>query len=125
MTRRVILTQQVLAGIPALVAQGLRKVDIAKRLGCKEDTLQVRCSTAGISLSGRKLRIGDPLKLTHEAVVGLRERAASIGCSEMQLVSDLLEVISRDNLYDAVLDVSAPSSRRSDQDKTALAFSSN
>jgi hypothetical protein len=50
MTRRVILTSQVLAGIPALVAQGLRKADIAKRLGCKEDTLQVRCSTAGISL---------------------------------------------------------------------------
>jgi hypothetical protein len=108
MTRRVILTQQVLAGIPALVAQGLRKADIAKQLGCREDTLQVRCSTAGISLSGRKLRIGDPLKLSHEAMVGLRERAASIGCSEMQLVSDLLEVISRDNLYDAVLDVSAP-----------------
>ena len=50
----------------------------------------------------------DPLKLSHEAVVGLRERAASIGCSEMQLASDLLEVIARDNLYDAVLDVSAP-----------------
>ena len=108
MTRRVILTQQVLAGIPALVAQGLRKVDIAKRLGCKEDTLQVRCSTAGISLSGRKLRIDDPLKLSHEAMMGLRERAASIGCSEMQLASDLLEAIARDNLYDAVLDVSAP-----------------
>jgi hypothetical protein len=125
MARRGILTPQVLAGIPALVAQGLRKADIAKRLGCKEDTLQVRCSTAGISLSGRKLRIGDPLKLSHEAVVGLRERAASIGCSEMQLASDLLEVIARDNLYDAVLDVSAPSSRRSDQDKTELTLSSN
>ena len=108
MTRRVILTPQVLAGIPALVAQGLRKADIAKRLGCKEDTLQVRCSAARISLSGRKLRIGDPLKLTHEALVGLRERAASIGCGEMQLASDLLEVIARDNLYDAILDVSAP-----------------
>jgi hypothetical protein len=108
MTRRAILTPQVLAGIPALVAQGLRKAEIAKRLGCREDTLQVRCSTAGISLSGRKLRIGDPLKLSYEAVVGLRERAASIGCSEMQLASDLLEVIARDNLYDAVLDVSAP-----------------
>ena len=113
MTRRAILTPQVLAGIPALVAQGLRKADIAKRLGCKEDTLQVRCSTAGISLRGRKLRerklrLGTPLKLSHEALVGLKARAASLGCSDTQLASDLLEVIACDNLYDAVLDVSAP-----------------
>jgi len=111
-TRRAkILTPQVLAGIPALVAQGLRRADIAKRLGCKENTLQVRCCNAGISLSGRKrmeLRGGSPLTLSREALVGLSARAASIGCSETRLVSDLLEVIARDNLYDAVLDVSAP-----------------
>ena len=110
-TRRAkILTPQVLAGIPALVAQGLRRADIAKRLGCKENTLQVRCCNAGISLSGRKrmeLRGGSPLTLSREALVGLSARAASIGCSETRLVSDLLEVIARDNLYDAVLD-SAP-----------------
>jgi hypothetical protein len=107
-TRRAnILTPQVLASIPALVAQGLRKADIAKRLGCKETTLQVRCCNAGISLSGRKrmqLRSGSPLSLSREAFVGLSARAAFIGCSETRLVSDLLEVIARDNLYDAVLD---------------------
>jgi hypothetical protein len=105
--RRAILTRQVLAGIPALVAQGLRRADIAKRLGCKEITLQVRCSNAGISLRGRKrmeLRVGSRLTLSHEASVGLSARAASIGCSETRLASDLLEVIARDNLYDAVLD---------------------
>ncbi len=110
MTRRAILTPQVLAGIPALVAQGLRKADIAERLGCKESTLQVRCSNAGISLRGRKrleLRAGDQLTLSHEAMAGLRTRAAAIGCTEAQLASDLLEVIARDDLYDAVLD-SAP-----------------
>jgi len=108
MTRRVILTQQVLAGIPALVAQGLRKAEIAKRLGCKEDTLQVRCSTAGISLRGRKLRVDNPLKLSYQAAVALKARAAFVGCSEMELASDLLEVIARDNLYDAVLDFTVP-----------------
>ena len=110
MNRRTILTPQVLAGIPTLIAQGLRKADIAKRLGCKESTLQVRCSNAGISLRGWKrmeLRVGNPITLSHEALAGLRARAASIGCSETQLASDLLEVIARDNLYDAVLD-SAP-----------------
>jgi len=35
-----------------LVEQGLRKGDIAERLGCKEATLVVRCSVAGISLRG-------------------------------------------------------------------------
>jgi len=110
MTRRAILTPQVLAGIPALVAQGLRKADIAERLGCKESTLQVRCSNAGISLRGRKrlgLRAGDLLTLSHEAMAALRTRAAASGCTEAQLASDLLEVIARDDLYDAVLD-SAP-----------------
>ena len=111
MTRRAILTPQVLAGIPALIAQGLRKADIAKQLGCKESTLQVQCCIAGISLRGPKrmeLRVGNPLTLSHEALVSLRARAASIGCSETRLASDLLEVIVRDNLYDAVLDFSAP-----------------
>ena len=110
MPRRPILTQEVLAGIPALIEQGLRKGDIAERLGCKESTLQVRCSNAGISLRGRKrleLRVGVPLTLSREAIASLRVRAAADGCSEAQLASDLLETIARDYLYDAVLD-SAP-----------------
>jgi hypothetical protein len=107
MTRRAILTPQVLAGIPALIAQGMGRAEIAERLGCKQSTLQVRCSNAGISLRGRKrieLRTGEPLSLSHEALAGLRARAAAMGCSEARLASDLLEVIARDNLYDAVLD---------------------
>jgi hypothetical protein len=109
MGRQVILTQNVLAGIPALVAQGLRKADIAKRLGCKESTLQVRCCNAGISLRGGtkrlKLRDGVPLTLSRETLASLGMRAARDGCSEAQLVSDLLETIARDSLYDAVLDL--------------------
>src|SRR6476620_4714928 len=88
MTRRAILTPQVLAGIPALVAQGLRKADIAERLGCKESTLQVRCSNAGISLRGRRrlgLRAGDQLTLSHEAMAAVCARAAASGCTEAQL----------------------------------------
>jgi len=108
MARQVILTREVLAGIPALVEQGLRKADIAARLGCKESTLAVRCSIAGISLRGRKkldLRVGVPLMLSLEAIASLSVRAAADGCSEAQLASDLLETIARDKLYDAVLDL--------------------
>jgi hypothetical protein len=102
-----ILTAEVLAGIPALIEQGLRRADIAERLGCKLSTLQVRCSNAGISLRGRKgleLCTGTPLLLSREAMASLRARAAANGCSEAQLASALLEIIARDNLYDAVLD---------------------
>jgi hypothetical protein len=107
MPRRAILTQEVLAGIPALIEQGLRKCDIAERLGCKASTLQVQCSNAGISLRGRKrleFRVGVPLSLSSEALASLRVRAAADGCSEAQLASDLLEMIACDNLYEAVLD---------------------
>jgi hypothetical protein len=101
-----------LAGIPALVAQGLRKADIARQLGCKESTLQVRCCNAGISLRGGpkrlKLRNGVPLTLSRETVASLGMRAAADGRSEGELVSDLLETIARDGLYDAVLDSAPP-----------------
>ena len=96
-----------MAGIPALVAQGLRKGDIAERLGCKESTLQVRCSIAGISLRRPKrleLRAGVPLTLSRETIASLSKRAAAEGCSEEKLASDLLATIARDGLYDAVLD---------------------
>jgi hypothetical protein len=99
-----------MAGIPALVEQGLRKDDIADRLGCKSSTLQVQCSIAGISLRGPKrfhLRVGHPLTLSREALASLSARAAAVGRSEAQLACELLETIARDNLYDAVLD-SAP-----------------
>ena len=110
MARQAILTREVLAGIPALVDQGLCKGDIAERIGCKVSTLQVRCSIAGISLRGPKrlaLRAGVPLTLSREAIASLSMRAAIDGLTEAQLASHLLETIARDRLYDAVLD-SAP-----------------
>jgi hypothetical protein len=102
-----ILTPEVLAGIPALIEQGLCKADIAERLGCKVSTLAVRCSTAGISLKGHKklvLRDKSPVNLSRKALAGLTARAAAIGCTPAQLAAELLETIARDNLYDAVLD---------------------
>jgi len=104
------LAREVLAGVPALVEQGLHKGDIAARLGCKESTLVVRCSIAGISLRGPKrlqLRTGVSLTLSRETIASLSARAAAHDRSEALLASDLLETIARDSLYDAVLD-SAP-----------------
>ena len=101
MARTAILTREVLAGVPALVEQGLRKGDIAERLGCKESTLVVRCSIAGISLRGPKraeLRAGVPLTLSRETIASLSRRVAADGYNEAQLASDLLQTIARDGL---------------------------
>ncbi|MGB9061521.1 MAG: hypothetical protein WCC50_23710, partial [Pseudolabrys sp.] len=48
--RRSNLTKHLMAGIPALVQQGLNAEAIAARLGCTVGTLKVRCSQAQISL---------------------------------------------------------------------------
>src|SRR5258708_5353992 len=111
MARQPILTREVLAGVPALLEQGLRKGDIAERLGCKESTLVVRCSIAGISLRAPKrleLRAGVPLTLTRETIASLSVRAAPAGGRGAQLAGDLLKTSAGDGLYDAVLDLAPP-----------------
>ena len=126
-----ILTKAVLASIPALVEQGLNKEAIAARLGCKVATLKVRCSQGQISLRVPKevkvvplvplvpvlspakppkqkrsyaFALPTTLQLSRVAMSRLRQHAEAIGVNEAQLASDLLEVIARDDLYDAVLD---------------------
>jgi len=131
--RRTILTKEVLATIPQLVNSGLRSQDIAMRLGCKVTTLKVRCSQARISLRPPKeakvlrlvplvplvpapktpkqkrsyaFAVPTTLQLSRVAMSRLRQRAVATGMTEAELVTTLLEVIARDDLYDAVLDTS-------------------
>ncbi len=120
-----------MAGIPVLVQQGLNAEAIAARLGCTVGTLRVRCSLAQISLRVPKevkvvplvplvpapkppkqkrscaFALPTTLQLSRVAMSRLRERAEAIGVNEAKLASDLLEVIARDDLYDAVLDTEA------------------
>ena len=105
------LTKSVIATIPAMVAQGLRLGEIAERLGCKPSTLRVRCSQEQIDLCGRnnprlkKLMLRIPkLVLSEEAAVYFRRLARQSGCTELKLVTDLLEIIVHDDLYNAVVD---------------------
>jgi hypothetical protein len=129
--RRYILTEDVMAGIPVLVQQGLNAEAIAARLGCTVGTLRVRCSQAQISLrvpkelkvvplvSGPKppklpkqkrsyaFALPTTLQLSRVAMSRLRQHAEAIGVNEAQLASDLLEVIAQDDLFDAVLDTEA------------------
>jgi hypothetical protein len=126
--RRYILTEDVMAGIPVLVQQGLNAEAIAARLGCTVGTLRVRCSQAQISLrvpkevkvvplvpaskppeQKRCFAFAMPttpttLQLSRAAMSRLRQRAEATGVNEAALVRNLLEVIAQDDLFDAVLD---------------------
>jgi len=110
MTKR-ILTKEVLAGIPAMVARGQRAAEIAEALGCKLNTLKVRCSRARVSLrplgSIRRPREQRSIKINKTALQLLKERAAASGKTESAIARELLEIIARDNLFDAVLDEAA------------------
>ncbi len=125
--RRSNLTKHLMAGIPVLVQQGLNAEAIAARLGCTVGTLRVRCSQAQISLRVPKkinvvplvpaspakpqqskqciaFAVPTTLQLSRVAMSRLRQRAEATGMTEAELVTTLIEVIARDDLYDAVLD---------------------
>jgi hypothetical protein len=110
--RRIILTKAVLATIPEMVERrGMRAHDIAEKLGCKINTLKVRCSQARISLRPPGSAHSRPnsdlrtIRLNRAALTLLQDRAAASGKTEAIIAQELIETIVRDNLYDAVMDV--------------------
>lgn len=110
---KVILTPEMYDSIPALIAQGVTKAEIAEQFGVTKDTLQVQCSRRGISLrKGGKyqrrpitLLQPTPLELSDQAMLAFREKAKAMGIDTIKLVRDLLERIAKDDLYVAVLDL--------------------
>ena len=104
MPRKQILTKEVLATIPGLVASGMNKREIATLFGCTAQTLQVQCSRNRISLrptgSKRPLRIDVSAKV----VAMCAASAEAKGTTAHHIVKRLLEVIATDGLIDAVLD---------------------
>ena len=85
--------------ILALIDQGLSDLEIANQLGWTVGTLRVMCSQLKISL-----RRPGKLVLPQAILDQLSQRAALMGISVQALATDLLQVIARDDLYDAVLD---------------------
>jgi hypothetical protein len=89
--------------IPALVDEGLSDLEIANRMGWTVGTLRVRCSQLKISLR-RKNNNRRQIVLPQAIFDRLQQCAETIGVSASALASELLEVIARDGLYNAVLD---------------------
>jgi hypothetical protein len=106
-----ILTDERLASIPELIAQGLNKKQIAEQFGCRYTTLQVVCSRRGISLRPLFRRPRSPpgpykkvLRVDSEIMKMYRLEAEAKDVTTKSLVEKLLTIIVTDNLIDAVLD---------------------
>jgi len=120
--RKKLITARVLAQIPHWMSdEGLGPVDIAARIGCTVGSLRVICSRHGLSLRdsshkphkrdreynqspGRPDAAELVLTLPDEIRDRLQARAASLGMSELELLTLLIETIDRDDLYSAILD---------------------
>jgi hypothetical protein len=102
------ITDEMFASIPALIAEGKTIVEIAVQFGVTTATLQVYSSQRKISLrllNGRRPR-QQRKPVVHEAVqqlVSLRLAAKARGKSELGLVNEMIEIIVKNNLYDAIL----------------------
>jgi hypothetical protein len=113
--RKRIYTDEALAQLPALLEQGLSREQIAEQIGGKVSSLQVVCSRKGISLSRRDRRRRptiEPdadltLQVKAQTMARLQQRAEATGTSETKLASRLLDLIAKEDLYDAVLDEAA------------------
>lgn len=89
--------------IPALVDEGLSDLEIANRMGWTVGTLRVRCSQLKISL--RRKNINRRQFVLPQAIFDqLHQRAVMMGLSTAALATELLQVIVREGLYNAVLD---------------------
>jgi hypothetical protein len=89
--------------IPVLLEEGLSDLEIASRMGWTVGTLRARCSQLKISL--RRKNVNRRQFVLPQAIFDqLHQRAAMMGVSTSALAVELLEVITRDRLYNAVLD---------------------
>jgi hypothetical protein len=114
MTKPIIYTPDVLASIPGMVAQNMSREEIAAQFGVTVASLQVTCCKKRISL--RRPKLGSPrilhimtpqeprLKLSRAANFVLHLQAEKRASDVNALAKQLLEIIAKDNLFDAVLD---------------------
>lgn len=109
------VTEEMYAAIPLLVAQGHSREDIASTYGVSVNCLQVLCSRRGISLrkappeQKRKRRrrsdVTIRIVINEPVMLSLQNAATQFGrANPSVLVADLLEKISTDHLFLAVLD---------------------
>jgi hypothetical protein len=111
-TKTRLLTDEKFDTIQGLIAEGKTTIEIAALFGVTPGTLKVYCSNRSISLRrGGRLQRRQPAAAQRRQpavaeaaqIVSLRLEAKSRGMSDLDLVSQLIEIIVKDKLYDAVL----------------------
>jgi hypothetical protein len=101
------ITDEMYAGVRALLEQGMTKAEIAAMYGVTPGTLEVCCSRRGISLR-KGLRRALVLPLSDDVLKSLRDAARRLGKGSAEwLASELPRKIVSDDLYMAVLDEEA------------------
>jgi hypothetical protein len=110
-TKRSLFSADVFDQIATMVDRGLNAMEIAARVGCTVGTLRVKCCHYGLSLrrQAAQSRAFSPhtklkLKLSRDVVWQLYRQARKERLSGTELATALIEVIVRDELYDAVID---------------------
>jgi hypothetical protein len=110
-SKRAMFSPLVFSQIRSFVAQGLSAAEIAERIGCKLGSLRVKCSQTGISLrqvsattSASHLPKRLMISLPENVALDLQKQADKKGVSQATLAVALLDAITRDSLYDAVID---------------------
>lgn len=108
------ISEEMFAAIPGMIAEGWTRIQIAAFFETTESSLQVQCCRRRISLWRKdrpsnvpKLKIAEneaPLNLHNDYLRSLKAAAEARGITRDQLVTRLLGIIARDNLYAAIID---------------------
>jgi hypothetical protein len=115
-----IFTPEVLANIPQMVANGLSGDDIAVLIGASASSVKVMCSRHKISLRRPNKQRKQPappaplpsnillkVKVDAQTLALITMRAELKGITINAVAEQLLQIVARDNLYDAVIDDAA------------------
>jgi hypothetical protein len=108
MARKTKFTREVLTRIELMNRKGVPIDEIAFRFGTTPGSIRVSCLKHGIEFSTRRsgtrrfLRVD--LMLEEDLHKALDKRAKELGYMTSTLVSRLVEIITRDNMFEAVLD---------------------
>jgi hypothetical protein len=98
------LTRETLATIRARITVGDEDWEIAGRIGCDLNTLHGLCKLHGYALrDGREREPRAIVGLDHRTRNVFAKEAGRRGMSAQQLMSNCLELIAKDKLFDAVV----------------------
>ncbi len=96
-------SEEFLSSIPHQLAGGKTLAEIAEDAGTSVGSLRSMCSKRRIPLKRAPQHSVHSIRVSGEAAHKLRERAQDYGIKQSELLARLVEVVCKDDLFDAVL----------------------